>query len=112
MQRDGAVAVIIVDNPPVNALKHEVRAGILENFRKAAEDPSVDAIVIAGAGRTFMAGADITEFGKPPKPPALSEVIATIEKIKKPTTAAVHGTPLGGGLEVARGCHFRSGGRR
>jgi len=107
MQRDGAVAVIIVDNPPVNALKHEVRAGILENFRKAAEDPSVDAIVIAGAGRTFMAGADITEFGKPPKPPALSEVIATIEKIKKPTIAAVHGTPLGGGLEVTLGCHFR-----
>ncbi|HLL28626.1 MAG TPA: 3-hydroxyacyl-CoA dehydrogenase NAD-binding domain-containing protein [Xanthobacteraceae bacterium] len=106
-QRDGAVAVIIVDNPPVNALKHEVRAGILENFTQAAADKSVEAIVLTGAGRTFMAGADITEFGKPMKPPGLSEVIAAIEKISKPTIAAVHGTPLGGGLEVTLGCHFR-----
>jgi 3-hydroxyacyl-CoA dehydrogenase len=107
MQRDGAVAVIVVDNPPVNALKHEVRAGILENFIKAAEDKSVEAIVLTGAGRTFMAGADITEFGKPMKPPGLGEVIAAIEKIQKPTIAAVHGTPLGGGLEVTLACHFR-----
>ena len=107
MQRDGAVAVIVVDNPPVNALKHEVRAGMLENFIKAAEDKSVEAIVLTGAGRTFMAGADITEFGKPMKPPGLSEVIAAIEKIQKPTIAAVHGTPLGGGLEVTLACNFR-----
>jgi 3-hydroxyacyl-CoA dehydrogenase len=107
MQRDGAVAIIVVDNPPVNALKHEVRAGMLENFTKAAEDKSVEAIVLTGAGRTFMAGADITEFGKPMKPPGLAEVIAAIEKIQKPTIAAVHGTPLGGGLEVTLGCHFR-----
>ena len=107
MQRDGAVAVIVVDNPPVNALKHEVRAGMLENFVKAAEDKSVEAIVLTGAGRTFMAGADITEFGKPMKAPGLAEVIAAIEKIQKPTIAAVHGTPLGGGLEVTLGCHFR-----
>ncbi len=78
MQRDGSVAVIIVDNPPVNALKHEVRAGMLENFIKAAEDKSIEAIVLTGAGRTFMAGADITEFGKPMKAPGLSEVIAAI----------------------------------
>jgi 3-hydroxyacyl-CoA dehydrogenase len=107
MQRDGAVAVIVVDNPPVNALKHEVRAGMLENFTKAAADNSVEAIVLTGAGRTFMAGADITEFGKPMKAPGLAEVIAAIEKIRKPTIAAVHGTPLGGGLEVTLGCHFR-----
>jgi 3-hydroxyacyl-CoA dehydrogenase len=107
MQRDGAVAVIVVDNPPVNALKHEVRAGMLENFVKAAEDKSIEAIVLTGAGRTFMAGADITEFGKPMKAPGLAEVIAAIEKIQKPTIAAVHGTPLGGGLEVTLGCHFR-----
>ena len=107
MQRDGAVAVIIVDNPPVNALKYEVRAGMLENFTQAATDKSVEAIVLTGAGRTFMAGADITEFGKPMKAPGLSEVIAAIEKIQKPTIAAVHGTPLGGGLEVTLGCHFR-----
>ena len=107
MQRDGAVAVIIVDNPPVNALKYEVRAGMLENFTQAATDKSVEAIVLTGAGRTFMAGADITEFGKPMKAPGLSEVIAAIEKIQKPMIAAVHGTPLGGGLEVTLGCHFR-----
>jgi 3-hydroxyacyl-CoA dehydrogenase len=107
MQRDGAVAVIVVDNPPVNALKHEVRAGMLEHFTKAAADNSIEAIVLMGAGRTFMAGADITEFGKPMKPPGLAEVIAAIEKIHKPTIAAVHGTPLGGGLEVTLGCHFR-----
>ncbi|HXM31507.1 MAG TPA: enoyl-CoA hydratase-related protein, partial [Xanthobacteraceae bacterium] len=107
MQRDGAVAVIVVDNPPVNALKHEVRAGMLENFTKAAADKSVEAIVLTGAGRTFMAGADITEFGKPMKPPGLSEVIAAIETIQKPTIAAVHGTPLGGGLEVTLACNFR-----
>lgn len=107
MQRDGAIAVIIVDNPPVNALKHEVRAGLLENFTKAAEDKSVEAIIVTGAGRTFIAGADITEFGKPPKSPGLSEVIAAIEKIQKPTIAAVHGTPLGGGLELTLGCNFR-----
>jgi 3-hydroxyacyl-CoA dehydrogenase len=107
MQRDGSVAVIVVDNPPVNALKHEVRAGLLENFTRAAEDKSVDAIVVTGAGRTFIAGADINEFGKPMKSPGLSEVIAAIEKIQKPTIAAMHGTPLGGGLEVTLGCNFR-----
>ena len=79
LQRDGTIAVIIVDNPPVNALKQEVRAGLLENFTKAAEDETVEAIVLAGAGRTFIAGADITEFGKPMKSPGLSEVIAAIE---------------------------------
>jgi len=107
MQRDGSVAVIVVDNPPVNALKHEVRAGLLESFTRAGEDKSVDAIVLTGAGRTFIAGADINEFGKPMKSPGLSEVIASIEKIQKPTIAAMHGTPLGGGLEVTLGCNFR-----
>lgn len=107
MQRDGTVAVITVDNPPVNALKQEVRKGLLENFADAASDPGVEAIVLAGAGRTFIAGADITEFGKPPIPPILAEVIAFMETITKPTVAAMHGTPLGGGLEITFGCHFR-----
>lgn len=107
MQRDGAVAVITVDNPPVNALKQEVRKGLLENFTDAASDPGIEAIVLAGAGRTFIAGADITEFGKPPIPPILAEVIAFMETITKPTVAAMHGTPLGGGLEITFGCHFR-----
>jgi 3-hydroxyacyl-CoA dehydrogenase len=107
MQRDGAVAVITVDNPPVNALKQEVRKGLLENFADAASDPGIEAIVLAGAGRTFIAGADITEFGKPPIPPILADVIAFMETITKPTVAAMHGTPLGGGLEITFGCHFR-----
>jgi 3-hydroxyacyl-CoA dehydrogenase len=106
-RRDGAIAVITVDNPPVNALRRDVRAGILEECVKARDDAAVDAIVITGAGRTFVAGADITEFGKPPQPPSLIEVIDTIDNIKKPTIAAVHGTPLGGGLELTMSCHFR-----
>jgi 3-hydroxyacyl-CoA dehydrogenase len=106
-RRDGEVAVVIVDNPPVNALKYEVRAGILDAFTKANDDASVKAIVLAAAGRTFIAGADITEFGKPPKAPSLIDVIAAIDEIKKPTIAAMHGTPLGGGLEITLACHFR-----
>jgi 3-hydroxyacyl-CoA dehydrogenase len=107
LRRDGAVAVIVVDNPPVNALKHAVRVGIRDAFREARDDAAVEAIVLAGAGRTFMAGADITEFGKPPQAPSLIDVIAEIDEITKPTIAAVHGTPLGGGLEITMGCHFR-----
>ncbi|MCC6946661.1 MAG: enoyl-CoA hydratase/isomerase family protein [Bradyrhizobiaceae bacterium] len=104
---DGDVAVVIVDNPPVNALKHEVRAGILDAVQAASGDPNVKAIVIAAAGRTFIAGADITEFGKPPKAPSLIDVIAALDEVKKPLIAAMHGTPLGGGLEITLACHFR-----
>jgi 3-hydroxyacyl-CoA dehydrogenase len=84
-----------------------VRAGILDAFTRADADPAVEAIVLAAEGRTFIAGADITEFGKPPKAPSLIEVIAAIDGIGKPTIAAVHGTPLGGGLEITLACHFR-----
>jgi 3-hydroxyacyl-CoA dehydrogenase len=107
MRRDGNVAIITIDNPPVNALRQAVRAGIHECVIAARDDASVEAIILTGAGRTFVAGADITEFGKPPQPPGLMEVISTIDDIKKPTIAAVHGTPLGGGLELTMGCHFR-----
>jgi 3-hydroxyacyl-CoA dehydrogenase len=106
-RRDGNVAIVVVNNPPVNALRHEVRAGILDAFTRADADPAVEAIVLAAEGRTFIAGADITEFGKPPKAPSLIEVIAAIDSIGKPTVAAVHGTPLGGGLEITLACHFR-----
>jgi 3-hydroxyacyl-CoA dehydrogenase len=106
-RRDGGIAVITVDNPPVNALKHAVRAGIRDAFAAARDDAAVDAIVLTGAGRTFMAGADITEFGKASQPPSLIDVIREMDEIKKPTIAAVHGTPLGGGLELTLACHFR-----
>src|SRR5438045_8041793 len=107
MRRDGNVAIITVDNPPVNALRHGVRQGLYDCFKQARDDASVEAIVVTGAGRTFVAGADITEFGKPSQPPGLMDVISLVEDIKTPTIAAVHGTPLGGGLELTMGCHFR-----
>ncbi|SDS80258.1 3-hydroxyacyl-CoA dehydrogenase [Bradyrhizobium canariense] len=98
---------IIIDAPPVNALSAAVRRGIFESVRAANADTAVRAIVIACAGRTFIAGADITEFGKPPQPPALNEVITAIESSSKPVIAAIHGTALGGGIELTLGCHFR-----
>jgi 3-hydroxyacyl-CoA dehydrogenase len=107
LRRDGNVAIITIDNPPVNALRHGVRKGILDCVTAARDDASVEAIVLTGAGRTFVAGADITEFGKPSQAPGLMDVISVIDDIKKPTIAAVHGTPLGGGLELTMSCHFR-----
>jgi 3-hydroxyacyl-CoA dehydrogenase len=107
LERHGEIAVVTVDNPPVNALSAAVRRGVLQVVQTAVADSAVKAIVLRCAGRTFIAGADITEFGKPPQPPALAEVIAALENSPKPTVAAIHGAALGGGLEVALGCHFR-----
>jgi 3-hydroxyacyl-CoA dehydrogenase len=107
MRIDGDIAVITIDNPPVNAAKYEVRAGLLDFVTRASQDAAVSGIVITCAGRTFVAGADITEFGKPPRPPSSIAVIEAMEASPKPIVAAVHGTPLGGGLELALGCHFR-----
>ncbi|MEX0582874.1 MAG: 3-hydroxyacyl-CoA dehydrogenase NAD-binding domain-containing protein [Sneathiella sp.] len=103
----GTVGVITIDSPPVNALSQAVRAGIKGGIEAAVKDDSVTAVVLACAGRTFIAGADITEFGKPPQEPGLNDVIATMESSTKPVVAAVHGTALGGGLETALGCHYR-----
>ena len=106
-QRDGSLAIVTVDNPPVNALSQAVRVGIAEAIIQAGKDPEVKAIVLICAGRTFMAGADITEFGKPPLPPALPDMIDVLDQCPKLLVAVIHGTALGGGLETALGCHYR-----
>lgn len=99
--------VITIDAPPVNALSVAVRQGILDALFQGGEDASVDVLVLICAGRTFIAGADITEFDKPPEHPWLDEVITHLENSTKPVVAAIHGTALGGGLETALGCHYR-----
>ncbi|RWQ64665.1 3-hydroxyacyl-CoA dehydrogenase NAD-binding domain-containing protein [Mesorhizobium sp.] len=105
--RDGRIAVVTIDNPPVNALSFHVREPLMQALVSLRDEPDVAAIVIACAGRTFVAGADITEFGKPVQQPDLRAIIAVLETIAKPTVAAIHGIALGGGLELALGCHFR-----
>ena len=104
---EDGIAVVTVSNPPVNALGAAVRDGVAERMREAAADPAVTAVVLACAGRTFFAGADITEFGKPPRGIPLGELVTLIEDMPKPVVAAIHGTALGGGLETALGCHYR-----
>ena len=101
------IGVIAIDNPPVNALGHAVRQGLVDALDKGLADAGARALVIMGAGRTFPAGADIKEFGKPPQAPSLPEVIDRIEAADKLTVAAVHGTALGGGMEITLGCDYR-----
>lgn len=106
-ERHDDVLVIISDNPPVNALGQAVRAGLAAGVEEALSDDSVKAVVIRCDGRTFFAGADITEFGKAPVGPSLPEALDKLEASDKPVVAAIHGTALGGGCEVALACHYR-----
>ncbi|MEH6571346.1 MAG: 3-hydroxyacyl-CoA dehydrogenase NAD-binding domain-containing protein, partial [Halioglobus sp.] len=104
---EDGIAVITIDNPPVNALSQGVRAGLKDGVAKALDDDSVTAILIHCAGRTFIAGADITEFASGPVEPGLHDVLTAMDNAPKPVVAAIHGTALGGGLETALCCHFR-----
>ncbi|MCH8504177.1 MAG: enoyl-CoA hydratase/isomerase family protein [Ectothiorhodospiraceae bacterium] len=107
-RREKGVAVITMDNPPVNALSFALRERLDAALRELAADPAVQAIVLTGTGRGFCAGADITEFGKAPRSPKTIEIIETIESCPKPVLAALHGQTLGGGLELALACHERT----
>ncbi|MEM7377713.1 MAG: enoyl-CoA hydratase/isomerase family protein, partial [Pseudomonadota bacterium] len=104
-----STALITVDNPPVNAASAGVRQGLVACVDRANADPAVDVIAVIGAGRTFTAGADIREFGKPPIEPMLGAVCSHLEASEKPVVAVVHGKTLGGCLEIALGCHARVG---
>ena len=104
--KDGDIGIITVNNPPVNALSHHVRQGLLESFIEANTDDTIATVLICD-GRTFIAGADITEFGKPLQAPSFLGTMEVIENLQKPSVAAIHGTALGGGLETALCCHYR-----
>jgi 3-hydroxyacyl-CoA dehydrogenase len=106
-EKRGDVGIIWINNPPVNAISVGVRAAIIDGVAQLARDPEIKIGVLACEGRTFMAGADITEFGKPPLSPSLHQAIDAVENSVKPIVAAIHGTAFGGGLEVALACHYR-----
>ncbi|HEX4354260.1 MAG TPA: 3-hydroxyacyl-CoA dehydrogenase NAD-binding domain-containing protein [Polyangiales bacterium] len=107
LETRGDVAIVRVNNPPVNALSRAVRDGLFDAVTQANADAAVKSIVLLCSGKTFIAGADIREFGAPPEGKSLPDVLDAIENGKKPVVAAMHGTALGGGLEVALACHYR-----
>ncbi|PZO65834.1 MAG: 3-hydroxyacyl-CoA dehydrogenase [Paracoccus denitrificans] len=103
----GGIAVVTIDNPPVNAMSHAIRRDLTATLDRFIADDDAAAMVLRCAGRTFVAGADVREFGQPPQPPFLPDLISAIEAAPKPVIAALHGTALGGGLELALGAHYR-----
>ena len=107
IDRAGDIAFVTVDNPPVNALSQAIRQALWDAAEALDRDASIRAVILLCAGRTFIAGADVSEFGKPPQPPHLPDVVARIEAAQKPWIAAIHGAALGGGFELAMGCRFR-----
>jgi 3-hydroxyacyl-CoA dehydrogenase len=111
LEHRSGVALITIDNPPVNALAHPVRKALLAAVEEADADSSVKAIVLHGAGKNFIAGADIREFDKPPVAPVLSDVLLRVEACRKPVIAALHGMALGGGFETALASHYRCAAR-
>ncbi|AOJ70131.1 MULTISPECIES: 3-hydroxyacyl-CoA dehydrogenase NAD-binding domain-containing protein [Burkholderia] len=106
-ERRDKVLVVTIDHPPVNALSADVRRGLVDALDAADAEAAVGAVLIVGAGRNFIAGADIREFGKPPVPPLLPDVCNRIETSGKPVVVALHGATLGGGLEIALAAHYR-----
>ncbi|MEY4266889.1 MAG: hypothetical protein RIS90_1424, partial [Pseudomonadota bacterium] len=108
-QVQGDIAVITLSNPPVNGLGFATRLGITDGLGRANADPAVKAIVLTGAGKAFSGGADIKEFGSPKalQEPNLLSVILALEHSTKPVVAAIHSVCMGGGLELALGCHYR-----
>ena len=104
---DGSIARVTIDNPPVNALSRDVRQGLLDAVTEIAAQPRIEGVVLTGAGKAFVAGADVTEFDRAPEPPHLPDVIRAIETSRAPWLAVLNGATLGGGLELALACRWR-----
>src|SRR6187431_2596730 len=107
LQRHGDIAVIVVDNPPVNTITAEVRAGLFGALEQVRADPTLRALVLRCAGNNFFTGADINEFSGPPKEAEYRDLWARFEGLPVPMIAAMHGSSIGGGLELALACHYR-----
>jgi len=107
VERHGQVALVVADNPPVNAISQAVRQALLEAFQDLAREDGIRAVILRCQGKTFFAGADIREFDSPPKSPHLQDVFDAIVAMKVPVIAAIHGTAFGGGMEAALACHYR-----